>query len=184
MTRPIDFSRRGANLAGMGKVFSFPNPVNDVSARGVAAGTALIGLACLVLRQPWIMVVLAVEFALRVAWGPRFEPLAALVTRVVTPALPYHERLTPGPPKRFAQTIGLVVTVAASVLYFGFGRSLLAYGLIVMLVVFAILESALGLCVGCKLFGLLMRAGVIPQSVCEECNDLSLRWRRQGVGVD
>ena len=168
----------------MGKVFSFPNPVNEVSARGVAAGTALIGLACLVLRQPWIMVVLAVEFALRVAWGPRFEPLAALVTRVVTPALPFEERLTPGPPKRFAQAIGLVVTLGASVLYFGFGLSVLAYALVVMLVVFATLESVLGLCVGCKVFALLMRVGMIPQSVCEECNDLTLRWRRLGVGVD
>ena len=53
-----------------------------------------------------------------------------------------------------------------------------------MLVVFAILESVLGLCVGCKVFALLMRVGVIPQSVCEECNDLTLRWRRLGVGVD
>jgi hypothetical protein len=168
----------------MGSVFSFPNPVNDVSARTVAAGTVLIGLACLVLRQPWLMVVLAVEFALRVAWGPRFEPLAAFVTRVVTPALPFEARLTPGPPKRFAQSIGLVVTTLASVLYFGLGQSIPAYGLIVVLVVFAILESALGLCVGCKIFGLLMRAGVIPQSVCEECNDLSLRGRRIGAGAD
>ena len=161
--------------------FSFPNPVNEVSARGVAAGTALIGLACLVLRQPWLMVVLCVEFALRVAWGPRFEPLAALVTRVVTPALPFEERLTPGPPKRFAQAIGLVVTGLASILYFGFGLTLGAYGLIAVLVVFAVLESGFGLCMGCKLFALLMRMGAIPQSVCEECNDLSLRWRRLDV---
>ncbi len=162
-------------------MFSFPNPVNEVSARGVAAGTALIGLACLALRQPWIMVVLAVEFALRVAWGPRFEPLAAFVTRVVTPALPFDERLTPGPPKRFAQAIGLFVTTAASVLAFGFGIDWAAYGLIVVLVVFATLESGFGLCVGCRIFALLMRAGVIPESVCEECNDLSLHWRRLDV---
>ena len=161
--------------------FSFPNPVNEVSARGVAAGTALIGLACLALRQPWLMVVLFVEFALRVAWGPRFEPLAVFVTRVVTPALPFDERLTPGPPKRFAQAIGLVVTGLASVLFYGFGQTIGAYGLIALLVVFAVLESAFGLCMGCKLFALLMRLGAIPQSVCEECNDLSLRWRRLDI---
>ncbi len=161
--------------------FSFPNPVNEVSARGVAAGTAVIGLACLALGLPWLMVVLCVEFALRVGWGPRFEPLAALVTRVVTPALPFDERLTPGPPKRFAQAIGLVVTGLASVLFYGFGLTVAAYGLIVVLVVFAVLESAFGLCMGCKLFALLMRVGAVPESVCEECNDLSLRWRRLGV---
>jgi hypothetical protein len=38
------------------------------------------------------------------------------------------------------------------------------------------LESIVGYCVGCKVFGLLMRMGVVPQSVCEECADISLRW--------
>jgi hypothetical protein len=165
-------------------VFRFPNPVNDVSARGVAAGTALIGLACLVLHQPWLMVVLAVQFALRVATGPRFEPLALLVTKVVTPALPFEERPTPGPPKRFAQSIGLVVTTAASVLYFVVGAELAAEALIALLVVFATLESGFGLCVGCRIFGWLMRRGIIPESVCEECNDLSLRRRRLEMPVE
>lgn len=164
--------------------FRFPNPVDDVSARGVAAGTLLIGVLCLVLRQPWLMVVLAVQFALRTATGPRFEPLALFVTRVVTPALPVDERPTPGPPKRFAQSIGLVVTTVASVLYFGLGLHGWAYLLIGVLVVFATLESVFGICVGCKAFAVLIRLGVIPESVCEECGDLGLRWRRLGISAD
>jgi hypothetical protein len=163
--------------------FRFPNPVNEVSARGVAAGTALIGLACLAFRQPWLMVLLAVQFALRVATGPRYEPLALLVTRVVTPALPFGDRPTPGPPKRFAQAIGLAVTTAAVVLAFGFGLEPLAYALIALLVVFATLEAVFGLCVGCRIFAVLMRRGVIPASVCEECNDLNLRWARTGAAT-
>jgi Domain of unknown function (DUF4395) len=166
------------------QVFGFPNPVNDVSARGVAAGTAVLGLLCLVFRQPWLMAVLAVEFLLRVASGPRFEPLALLVTRVVTPALPFEERPTPGPPKRFAQSIGAVVTLLATALYYGAGLAVPAYGLIVLLVAFALLESVFGICVGCKAFAVLMRLGVIPSSVCEECQDLGLRWKRLGVEVD
>ena len=165
----------------MRSAFHFPNPVNEVSARGVAAGTALIGLACLVFQQPWLMVVLAIQFALRVATGPRVEPLALLVTRVVTPALPFDERPTPGPPKRFAQSIGLVVTTLAVALSFGFGLDVLAYALIAVLVVFATLEAVFGLCVGCRIFAVLMRRGVIPESVCEECNDLSLRWASSGA---
>jgi hypothetical protein len=164
--------------------FRFPNPVDEWSARGVAAGTALIGLACLVLRQPWLMVVLAVEFALRVAAGPRYEPLALLVTRVVRPALPLEPRPTPGPPKRFAQAIGLAVTTLATVLAFGFGLESLAYALIALLVGFATLESVFGLCVGCRIFALLMRRGVIPASVCEECNDLNVRWARAGATTE
>src|SRR4029079_516858 len=106
---------------------------------------------------------------LRVAAGPRFDPLGLLVTRVITPRLPVAERLTPGPPKRFAQAIGAAFTVSASVLHYGFGLTPAAYGLIAVLVVFAALESLLGFCMGCKVFAVLMRIGVIPASVCEEC---------------
>ena len=35
------------------------------------------------------------------------------------------------------------------------------------------LESIFGYCVGCKIFGLLMRLGVVPATVCAECADIS-----------
>ena len=44
----------------------------------------------------------------------------------------------------------------------------------------AFLEAALGLCLGCKAFGILMRLGVIPQSICEECGDLTKRYPSLG----
>jgi hypothetical protein len=37
------------------------------------------------------------------------------------------------------------------------------------------LESLLAYCVGCQLFALLMRTRVIPESICLECADVSLR---------
>ena len=53
----------------------------------------------------------------------------------------------------------------------------------------AFLEAAAGFCLGCRIFALLMKAGVVPDSVCEECNDLSLRipalaTARVGAEVD
>ena len=168
----------------MSELLRFPNPVNEVSARLVAGGVLLMGLACLAFQLPWLLPVMAAGFLLRVAAGPRFDPLGLLVTRVITPRLPVAERLTPGPPKRFAQAIGAVFTVSATVAYYGFDEPGIAYGLIAVLVVFAALESLLGFCMGCKVFALLMRIGLIPESVCEECNDLSLRWARVGAIVD
>jgi hypothetical protein len=41
-----------------------------------------------------------------------------------------------------------------------------------LIIVAAFLESVLGYCLGCKAFGLLMRAGVIPNEVCERCSDI------------
>jgi hypothetical protein len=36
----------------------------------------------------------------------------------------------------------------------------------------AFLEAAFGLCLGCKVFALLMKAGVVPAEVCESCNNI------------
>jgi hypothetical protein len=47
--------------------------------------------------------------------------------------------------------------------------------LLAMLLVAATLEAAFGLCLGCRLFALGMRAGLVPERVCRECADLSRR---------
>jgi hypothetical protein len=47
--------------------------------------------------------------------------------------------------------------------------------LLAMLLVAAFLESAFALCLGCRLFALGMRAGLVPERVCLECADLSRR---------
>jgi hypothetical protein len=43
------------------------------------------------------------------------------------------------------------------------------------LVIAAFLESALAVCLGCIAFGYLMKFGVIPEEVCEECNNFTPR---------
>jgi hypothetical protein len=157
------------------RLFSFPNPVNEVSARLVAGGVVGLTLVILLGRQPWLIAVLAYGFVARVLTGPTLSPLGQLVTRVVTPRLPVAARNVPGPPKRFAQGIGATLSTAAAVAHFGFGATTLAYVLVAMITVAASLESILGFCLGCKLFAILMRVGVIPEEVCEACNNLALR---------
>ena len=39
------------------------------------------------------------------------------------------------------------------------------------------LESIVGYCIDCKIFGLLMAAGLVPEEVCAECADISMRLR-------
>ena len=154
---------------------TFPNPVNELSARLVAGGVVLMAAATIVLDLEWLTAVLAYGFVARVLAGPRFSPLALLVTRVVTPSLPLDGRLVPGPPKRFAQLLGAIFTVTAAVLTFGFDRFDLAQVVLGILLVPASLEAFAGFCVGCQIFGWLMRVGVIPESVCVECADISRR---------
>lgn len=88
--------------------FSFPNPVNEVAARTVAAGVVLMGLAVAVLGWGWVLVPLTYGFVARVLAGPRLSPLGQLAVKVVAPRLARHEQLVPGPPKRFAQGIGVL----------------------------------------------------------------------------
>jgi hypothetical protein len=154
------------------RFFQFPNPVNEVSARLVASGVIVMGAATLVFDQPWILTAIAYGFLARLTTGPRLSPLALIVTHVVTPRLPLEPKLVPGPPKRFAQGIGAALSMTALVLHFGFELTSAAYVLVGTIVIAATLEAAFGFCVGCKLFALLMRSGIIPTSVCVECADI------------
>ncbi|HEY2792340.1 MAG TPA: DUF4395 domain-containing protein [Micromonosporaceae bacterium] len=157
------------------KIFSFPNPVNEVSARLVAGGVVIMAAAAIIFDQPWLTAVIAYGFIARVLSGPTLSPLGQLVTRVITPILPAKAKLVPGPPKRFAQGIGVVVSVTAAVLALGFGQTTWAYAVLGLLIVAATLESVFAICIGCRIFAVLMKVGAIPESVCEECNNISLR---------
>jgi hypothetical protein len=158
----------------MRSLFRFPDPVDEVAARLVAGGVVLLTAAYLATGWVWLLAVVAYGFVARVLTGPRLSPLGQLVTRVVVPRLGRAPRFTPGPPKRFAQGIGATLSVSALLAAVA-GLPGLAWVLVAMITGAALLESALGFCLGCKIFALLMRLGVVPQSVCEACNDLSRR---------
>jgi len=177
MTSPEQVAGSMVHPGWARRLFSFPNPVNDTSARIVAGGVVVLAAATIIFDQPWLTVVLAYGFVARVLTGPTLSPLGQLSVRVLTPLLERQPKLVAGPPKRFAQGMGAVFSVSAAILALGFGLRAAAYGTLGLLIIAATLESVLGLCLGCKVFGLLMRAGLIPHEVCESCNDISLRIR-------
>jgi hypothetical protein len=155
-------------------LFSFPNPVNEIAARSVAAGVVVMSTLALVLGIPWFLIPLVYGFWARVLTGPSLSPLGQVATRVVAPALPFAPRPTPGPPKRFAQAMGAAMSTAALIVWVTAGFSV-ARWVLVPLDGAALLESAFGLCLGCRVFAVLMGIGVIPERVCLECADLSRR---------
>ena len=159
-------------LSGVRKLLGFPNPVNETSARLVASGVVAQSVAFLAVRQWWVLVPLAYGFLARVLTGPRLSPLGQFVTRVVTPRLDIDHRFVPGPPKRFAQGMGLTFSSGA-LLAWGVGANAITYVLIAGLIAAATLESVFAICLGCLVFNRLMRWGLIPADVCAECNDLS-----------
>jgi hypothetical protein len=156
-------------------VFRFPNPVNEYAARTVAAGVLVMAVAAIAFQQPWILIPLAYGFWARVLTGPTLSPLGQLATRVVAPRLPGGPKPVAGPPKRFAQGVGVVFSTSAVILWFGFGLATATWAVVALLACAATLESVFGICVGCMAFGYLMRAGVIPDEVCVACSDITLR---------
>jgi hypothetical protein len=158
-------------VSGVRGLFSFPNPVNEVSARLVAGGVVLMGLVTIIFDVKWLTIVLAYGFIARVLTGPTLSPLGQLVTRVITPRLPLNAKYVAGPPKRFAQGIGVLFSVSALTLTYS-GHWTAARVVLGLLVIAATLESVFAICLGCIAFGLLMKAGVIPAEVCERCNNI------------
>ena len=120
---------------------------------------------------------IAAGFIARVLTGPKLSPLGRLATGVVAPRLGAPKYVS-GPPKRFAQGIGAAVTTIGAVAALAFGADVVADVALAMIIVAAGLESIFAYCVGCQLFGLAMRAGLVPAQVCAECADI---WARPGL---
>jgi hypothetical protein len=160
------------------RLFEFPDPVNETSARLVAAFVVLEALLFLVFREGWVLIPLTYGFLARVATGPTLSPLGQFVTRIATPRVEtlltrrdpdFRSRLVPGPPKRFAQAIGLGFTASASIAWV-LDAPAVALVLIAMLAVAATLEAAFALCLGCIAYSAIWG--------CADCNDISDRLRR------
>ena len=155
------------------RVWGFPNPVNEKAARTVAAGVLMLAGLTLALSLIasadwlWVCALLAAGFVARVLTGPTLSPLGRLATQVIAPRLG-EPKMVPGPPKRFAQAVGAVVTSAATIAT-AVGATGLAQMLLGLIIVAAGLESIFAFCIGCVVFAALMRAGVVPEKACEAC---------------
>lgn len=163
----------------MGTFFGFPNPVNEHAARTVAGGVLVLSISTFVLSVAvstswlWLTAVLVYGFAARALAGPKISPLGQLATRVIAPALG-EAKLVAGPPKRFAQTLGFAMSTVALVLHaVSFDRAALVF--VALIIIASAMESILAFCVGCTIFGGLMRLGWIPEDTCEACNNI---WAR------
>jgi hypothetical protein len=160
-------------------VFGFPRTINEKAARTVAGVVALTGVVALAAGAQWLLIPLAYGFIARVLAGPTLSPLAQFATRIAAPRLG-PPREVAGPPKRFAQGMGATITTVGAIAYLA-GATTVADVCLALLVIAATLESVFAVCLGCHVFNALMRIGVIPEAVCVECANLTLRTQRSQV---
>lgn len=135
-----------------------------IDPRGPRAGAAVTAvlLAAVLLLGPTpagiaVLAIVVALFASGVALGPSRSALGVLYRRAVAPRLsPTAEREDPRPP-RFAQLVGLAITGAGLVLALvGVGGALTVAAALALAAAF--LNAAFGLCLGCELYLLGVRA--------------------------
>jgi len=160
----------------MNALFSFPNPVNEKAARIVAGVVLATVVASLATGAYWLLIPLAYGFWARVLTGPTLSPLGWTAQNVIAPRLG-DKKPVAGSPKRFAQGMGAAMATLALIFWLVVGSTTATDVVLGLFVVAAGLESIFACCLGCKVFGLLMRTRLIPESVCAECADLGPRLR-------
>jgi Domain of unknown function (DUF4395) len=160
----------------MQRLFSFPNPVNEKAARVVAGIVLVTVLVILATGAYWLLIPLAYGFWARLLTGPTLSPLGWTAQNVIAPRLG-PKKPVPGPPKRFAQGMGAAMATIALIFWLVLGSPTATDVVLGLFVIAAGLESIFAICLGCQVFGLLLRTGLIPDEVCAECGDLSPRFR-------
>ena len=148
------------------KIFSFPNPVNENAARTVAFCVVILAALGLITNSIFVLSFLLYGFIARVLTGPTLSPIGQFATRIIAPNLSIKN--VAGPPKRFAQIIGLVCS-SLTLYFFIIDQHLLSDTILGLLLVFASLEAFVGFCAGCYIFNKLMQIGLVPESLCEQC---------------
>ncbi|MFC8682939.1 DUF4395 domain-containing protein [Microbacterium ureisolvens] len=104
--------------------------------------------------------------ALLFLWGalsPRTAPWAVLYRRVVAPRLSPPDELEDPRPPRFAQGVGLFVVTIGLVLHLAGVPWALTIAAAAAFVA-AFLNAVFGLCLGCQLYLLLQRAGIVGRA--------------------
>jgi hypothetical protein len=147
----------------------FPEHVSEAVVRAAAGEVFVLALLALLIRSPWLALVLAVDFALRAFLTPRWSFLALPAKQLIVPALGLQGLPIPFPPKRFAASIGFALSASAFLL----GMFGVVWGLtapLAVLCLFSALESFLGFCAGCKIYGLLMYWHIVSEHSCPQCS--------------
>ncbi|EIE01309.1 DUF4395 domain-containing protein [Leptospira licerasiae] len=153
------------------RIGNFPDTVNEYAARTVAGLVVILSLAAIITQSLWLVGALFYGFSARVLYGPKYSPFAKLAIHGIVPLFGLGSKVVAGPPKRFAQFVGVIFSGTAFLLL-SLGQSLAFQFVLGVLVIFASLESILGFCAGCFVFGFLIKWGWIPEEVCEKCNNL------------
>jgi len=110
----------------------------------------LLVLAGFVLNSPLFIVFLMADFFIRAFTKLKYSPLSYISNQLVN-AFQLDKKVIDKAPKIFAARLGLLMTLTITVLLLT-GLNIAAFAVAGVLVFFASLEFALGLCMGCIIY--------------------------------
>jgi len=145
-----------------------PKLVPDRIVRGVAVQVVLLSVIGLMTGNTVFLWILLADFGLRAFVGPRSSPLFQ-IARLAARRAGGLPRMVAAAPKRFAARLGFGMFLAAVVMATVVHLETLAWIVAAMVMTLAALEAASGFCVGCILYGWMVRAGWIVADDCPTC---------------
>lgn len=104
-----------------------------------------------------------IQFFITVFFGPKYAPFSLLGRLLVQKQ---QAEYVGAIQKRFAWALGLLMASSMLIMTLGFGVSwMLPMAICMICLAFMWLESAAGICVGCKIYGFLIEKWIIPKPV-------------------
>jgi hypothetical protein len=131
----------------------------DIDPRGPRFGaliTMVVFAVVLLTGNVWLLAAQGLVFATGAVFGLRNSPYGLIYRWLVRPRLGPPKELEPDAPPRFAQAVGLVISVIGVIGYAAgitpLGMAAASAGLVA-----AILNGVFGLCLGCEMYLLIRR---------------------------
>jgi hypothetical protein len=126
----------------------------EIDPRGPRFGalvTMVVFAIVLVTSNVWLLTAQAVVFALSTVFGLRYSPYGLIYRWLIRPRLGPPRELEAEAPPRFAQAVGLVISLIGIAGYAAgiqpLGMAAAAAGLLA-----AVLNGIFGLCLGCEMY--------------------------------
>ena len=121
-----------------------------------AAVTACVLIAVLVTGNAWLFGVQAAVFGIGAVFGLKYSPYGYVYRALVRPRLGPPKEWEDEAPPRFAQGVGLVISIVGVV---GYAVGLVPLGMAgaSAALAAAFLNAAFGLCLGCEMYVLIRR---------------------------
>ncbi|MCA9355191.1 DUF4395 domain-containing protein [Candidatus Kaiserbacteria bacterium] len=165
------FFRYGQIIPGL-TIYGQPAPYPVLNERAIRAGAGIMfALGIFAFFQAFylrdflyikiVVVIFFFDFLMKVVVGTKFSPITRLSDLVVRKQQPEYVGAIQ---KRFAWGIGLMLSGVMLLLLFVFGVQGLPNMIICgICLAFMFMETAFGICVGCKIYSALLAKGILKQ---------------------